>query len=397
MDTATILDCIRICYFTPDRNGMGLPLLLEGPPGIGKTAQIEQTAVQFGAEPVTVLASIREPEDFAGLPVPDGAGSLSRLPDGWARRANEAAESGNGALVFFDEINHASSRVFAALLRVINERCVGDLSLHRNVRIIAAQNAVSEGGGSELPAPLANRFGHLRWPTPRVDEFTAWFVHYTSASSGVSVDVETLVASRFDVEFALARARVGAFLNANPGHFYKRPDASDIQSSYAWPSPRTWEMAARAMATCAILNASPTVFETLVAAFVGEPAAVAFAQWASKLDLPDVEALLDGRVQWAPNPARPDVTDAVLGSCVAIARMGDPKSRENRLVRTFEVVHSCVKVGVVDAGYVHAQALIKDPETLKCGPRVVAAARPTLSALGAETALVQNAIKQVKK
>ena len=47
----------------------GVPILTWGPPGIGKTATITMLADGLSLPLEVVLASIREPADFSGLPV----------------------------------------------------------------------------------------------------------------------------------------------------------------------------------------------------------------------------------------------------------------------------------------------------------------------------------------
>ena len=49
-----------------------VPVLLWGAPGTGKTSVVQALAVAAGLPSETVIASIREPSDFAGLPVVAG-------------------------------------------------------------------------------------------------------------------------------------------------------------------------------------------------------------------------------------------------------------------------------------------------------------------------------------
>ena len=46
-----------------------VPVLLWGAPGTGKTSAIRALAAAAGLPCETVIASIREPSDFAGLPI----------------------------------------------------------------------------------------------------------------------------------------------------------------------------------------------------------------------------------------------------------------------------------------------------------------------------------------
>jgi MoxR-like ATPase len=52
-----------------------VPVLLWGAPGTGKTSVVRALADAAGWPCETVIASIREPADFAGLPVVTGAGA----------------------------------------------------------------------------------------------------------------------------------------------------------------------------------------------------------------------------------------------------------------------------------------------------------------------------------
>ncbi len=141
-----------------------VPVLLWGAPGTGKTTVVRQLAEEAGLPCETVIASIREPSDFAGLPVvahDEGGGiHVDFAPPSWARRL---AQTGRG-LIFFDEISTAPPAVQAALLRVVLERTVGDLVLPPAVAVVAAANPPEQAAsGWDLSAPLANRFCHLDW------------------------------------------------------------------------------------------------------------------------------------------------------------------------------------------------------------------------------------------
>ena len=131
----------------------GVPVLLWGAPGVGKTATIKSIAgaLELLCEPV--IASVREPADFAGLPIIREGGVTMEAP-AWARRL---ARAGRG-LLFLDEISTAPPAVQAALLRVVLERVVGDLELPNRAAIVAAANPPEQAaGGWDLSATISRR------------------------------------------------------------------------------------------------------------------------------------------------------------------------------------------------------------------------------------------------
>ena len=141
------------------------PVLLWGEPGIGKSAGLEQLAAGLGLPLETVIASVHEPSDFAGLPIvgddPATTGVPMAPPD-WAVRLTRAGQG----LLFFDELSSAPPAVQAALLRVVLERRVGSLVLPDAVRIVAAANppssAAGPGDGTGHPRRIDRGDGHLR-------------------------------------------------------------------------------------------------------------------------------------------------------------------------------------------------------------------------------------------
>lgn len=113
-----------------------------GRTGDRKTSLIQGLAHAAGLPCETVIASIREPSDFAGLPVVSG-GQVNFAPPRWAVNLAEAGEG----LAFFDEISTAPP---AARLAAAAES-TGD----GGARALLVRGAIGDGPGVEFLTWLA--------------------------------------------------------------------------------------------------------------------------------------------------------------------------------------------------------------------------------------------------
>jgi hypothetical protein len=291
------------------------PVILWGAPGQGKTSVLESIATDTRRMLRTVLASIREPSDFAGLPsIVDGKTRLI-APD-WAQ---DIAKTGDGIL-FFDEISTAPPATQAAMLRVALDRVAGDLYLGDNVSIVAAANPPEiAADGWDLAAPMANRFCHLDWALP------ADVVRDGFSIGWPEIQVPTLDEARLAKETAEARLLVGAFLGARPDMVTVIPKAT-AEAGRAFPTPRSWEMAADLYAAATAAGVSGTARRMLVTGAVGQAAGAEFLAYVADLDLPDPEALLADPASFVA-PTRGDRVYAIGASVLAAVKGNNTKER----------------------------------------------------------------------
>ncbi|MFE3760893.1 AAA family ATPase [Streptomyces sp. NPDC059104] len=295
------------------------PVLLWGEPGIGKSAGMERLADALGVGLETVIASVHEPSDFAGLPIvgddPATTGVPMAPPD-WAVRL---ARTGHG-LLFFDELSSAPPAVQAALLRVVLERRVGSLVLPPSVRIVAAANPPSSAAdGWHLSPPLANRFVHLDWThDPRT-------VARGMAGTWPESAVPTVDPARAAGAAARARGVISGFLTARPGLVHHLPNDAEGRGR-AWPSPRTWEMALRLLATGYAAGSGGEALSAVLTGAVGDGAGLELLSYLEHLDLPDPERVLAHPEAFA-LPERGDRQLAFLIAVVAAVQSDPTRAR----------------------------------------------------------------------
>lgn len=286
-----------------------VPVILWGAPGTGKTSAVRALADAADWPCETVIASIREPSDFAGLPVISRTGpdtTVEFAPPRWAQRL---ADAGYG-LLFLDEMTTAPPAVQAALLRVVLERTVGDLTLPHDVAVVAAANPPAQAAdGWDLSPPLANRFCHLDWT---VDAQTL----ARGLASGWQTN-STLSRSPIEPErLATQRSWVSGFITVRPPLTLDVPEDA-AAGGQAWPSPRTWDMVAQLLTSADAAAASQAARSLLVRGAVGDGPGLEYMTWLEEADLPDPEALLADPASFS-LPDRGDRAYAALTSVAAV-------------------------------------------------------------------------------
>lgn len=281
-----------------------VPVLLLSDPGMGKSSLIRGIAANDGVPCETVLGSIREPADVAGLPIiTDGGAVLD--PPAWAKRLDVA---GAGYL-FLDELTTSPPAVQGAMLAVALDRVVGDLRLPSGVRVVAGANPPDRAAdGWEISPPLANRFCHVEY-RPSVEDWlegmiTGWAA--PPASRAITSD---------PIRRASMVAAVTGFIRTQPELLHQFPkDAA--ATGKPWPSRRVWDMLARSLAH--VRDDDHAAIQAVTFGLVGEGVGVQFLTWRREADLPDPAAVVDDPSIVAWND-RPDRVWAVLSGVVGWA------------------------------------------------------------------------------
>src|ERR1035438_4801697 len=201
--------------------------------GVGKTRSLEAFLNERGVSFVTLIASIREPSDFGGLPLLNPHdGTFQLAPPTWAKYISDQGKAGKKTAVFVDELTTSPGSVQAAVLRVFEDRVVGEIELPADCWMLAACNPPDvAANGYELSALLANRFMHID-PTFQPRDFVMNFpTYWKSETGGGPPTIEGINEKKWMEE----RGRLAAFLHTRPAQVLNFPK-EESKRSKAWPS-----------------------------------------------------------------------------------------------------------------------------------------------------------------
>lgn len=189
------------------------PIMLWGPPGIGKSSLVHQVASDLKIGLIDERATTTEPVDWRGVPfVKDGITNWA-IPE-------FLPVSGSGIL-FLDELSAAAPSVQVALYQLLLDRKLGKYRLPDGWHVIGAGNRAEDRAvANRMSSAMANRMIHVTL-TADVDEWLNWF--WANPLSDMAETVGFFISFRREALFAFD------------------PTAKDL----AFPTPRSWEMVAK--------------------------------------------------------------------------------------------------------------------------------------------------------
>jgi hypothetical protein len=142
------------------------PVFIWGPPGIGKSALVEQFACDVALDCVSLLGSQLAPEDLIGVPRIEGNRSVFCPPRMIARE--------EPYLLFVDELNACSFEVQKAFYSLINDRRLGEYRLPCGSVVVGAGNrAQDQAIVKPMSSALMNRMLHVELK-PTVRDWLDW-------------------------------------------------------------------------------------------------------------------------------------------------------------------------------------------------------------------------------
>jgi MoxR-like ATPase len=270
--------------FTSTTEGHHTPVMLWGPPGVGKSQMVAQVAARHGVPVIDIRLSQMEPSDLRGIPFRAAKGVE------WAAPAilPDAERHGPAGILFLDEITSAPPAVSAAAYQLILDRRLGEYQVPAHWAIFAAGNRQGDRGVTyTMPSPLANRFSHFEVET-HLDDWVAW-----AYANGID-------------------ERVIAFLRFRPELLF---DFDPAHNPVAFPSPRSWEFAHRGLQK---FEDHGELLQGTLQACVGPAAGIELTAFVNSLDqMPDLDAILAGEL--VPVPREIDLQYAVAAALVGRA------------------------------------------------------------------------------
>jgi len=268
--------------FLSTAEGHHTPVMLWGPPGVGKSQMVAHIARRHGVPVIDIRLSQMEPSDLRGIPF--------RVDDRveWAIPAILPGNDSPSGILFLDEITSAPPAVSAAAYQLILDRRLGEYQVPDHWAIFAAGNRQGDRGVTySMPAPLANRFSHFEVET-HLDDWVAW-----AYQNGID---ERLI--------AFLRFRPELLFDFDPAH-----------NPVAFPSPRSWEFAHRGLKK---FEDHPELLQGTLQACVGPAAGIELTAFVNSLDqMPDLDAIVNGDP--VPVPREIDLQYAVAAALVGKA------------------------------------------------------------------------------
>ncbi len=167
----------------------GLPTMLVGSAGTGKTSILRQFALDNNRVTVDLRTAMMPPEDLVGIPkVKDGC--FEYLPPEWAHK--HANDKGARLLIILEEIHLAPPAMHAALYQLLQEKEVAGIDLS-NAWIAATANPPEQAGAAlcgELPEALRDRLEVVNFKAHMVENETTKWLQVLANNLQISKEVQ---------------------------------------------------------------------------------------------------------------------------------------------------------------------------------------------------------------
>lgn len=245
-----------------------LVTLVEGSPGIGKSALVQSVADRLDLKLIDKRLAEEDPTGIQGFPMIVDGRSTYAPPDWLPIEGDElpinpvTGKPYRGWLLFLDEFRSAAKAVQSATFKIILDRKVGLKNIHKNVAIVCAGNKDTDNAFvEEMTTAMQSRLCHVEL----IMNVKDWLEYAEDAG--------------FDY-------RVVSYLNFRPNELYQfNPNHNDK----TFRCPRTWEFVSRIMQK----STNPDVRKVLIAGCITQAGALQFDSYLKCYgDLPKLEDIL---------------------------------------------------------------------------------------------------------
>lgn len=250
------------------------PVFIWGAPGIGKSALVEEFAIEVGLDCVSLLGSQLAPEDIIGIPQIKGETSEFLPPKMIARK--------EPYVLFLDELNACSQEVQKAFYSLIYERRIGEYHLPEGSIVIGAGNRTQDAAiVKTMSSALINRMFHVQLK-PDVKSWLTW-----AYGNGIHPWVTDYISQR-------------------PDHLFSEPPKTEEPFS----TPRSWHMLSDALKEFGAGEKEIPIETIKMLAYGSVTASHAgmFAAFVKQLDNKYLlEDIIKGTAKWPEKPEDRDV------------------------------------------------------------------------------------------
>jgi hypothetical protein len=277
------------------------PVFIWGPPGIGKSALVEQFARSVGMPCVSMLGSQLAPEDIIGVPKIEDGVSLFCPPAQIARTEPYC--------LFLDELNACSHEVQKAFYSLINDRRIGEFQLPGGSVVVGAGNRAQDAAiVRPISSALINRMAHVQLRASATD-WLAW---------AGSADIHPLIID---------------YIRLRPDHLWSKPQKHEEPFS----TPRSWHILSDALKSYNAETLSEHAVNVLASGLITPAHARQFvAFYRQRLRAFDLAAILKGDVGWPEAPEERDILYFLVQSFRAqlIKELPDDAKKSGREVKS---------------------------------------------------------------
>lgn len=155
----------------------GLPVLLKGKPGVGKTSLLLQAGERLGMRTMVCHPAVEDPTDYKGMPFvfnDEGKQRAEFIAFGNLQQMIDADEP---TLVILDDLGQAPQSVQAAAMQPIGARTINGKKISPYVSFAAATNQRADNAGvTGLISPLLDRFATVLSVDFDLDDYVRWLI-----------------------------------------------------------------------------------------------------------------------------------------------------------------------------------------------------------------------------